>query len=287
MSVDAPVAAPPRSRFGGALTRKVITVIMTIYAVIAVSPLVIMIINSFRTSSDMFVNPLGFFSNPTVEGYVRAWTDASFGTYFFNSLFVTVCSVLLSTGVSLFAAYALARWTFFGRSALQSLFISGLMIPVMLAVLPLFYLIDGFGLLDSHLALILIYAANGVPFSVFILAAFFRQLPEELEEAARIDGAGPVRTFFSVMMPLVKPAIATVVIFRFVPIWNDFLFPLVMLRSTEKYTIPVGLTSFFGEFSTDWSPLFAGLVIATIPLVLLFVVATKQIVTGLTAGIGK
>lgn len=269
------------------IARDVITIAMAIYAVVAVSPLLVMVINSFRASSDMFVNPLGFFTNPTVEGYVKAWTDASFGTYFFNSLFVTVASVLLSTAVSLFAAYALARWVFVGRSLLQSLFISGLMIPVMIAILPLFYLIDGFGLLDSHLALILIYAANGVPFSIFILAAFFRQLPEELEEAARIDGAGPLRTFFSVMMPLVKPAIATVMIFRFVPIWNDFLFPLVMLRSTEKYTIPVGLTSFFGEFATDWSPLFAGLVIATVPLVVLFILATKQIVTGLTAGIGK
>lgn len=287
MTTTAAALTSRRPLIKNRITRDIITIAMTIYAVVAVSPLLIMVINSFRASSDMFVNPLGFFTNPTVEGYVKAWTDASFGTYFFNSLFVTVASVLLSTAVSLFAAYALARWVFMGRSLLQSLFISGLMIPVMIAILPLFYLIDGFGLLDSHLALILIYAANGVPFSVFILAAFFRQLPEELEEAARIDGAGPLRTFFSVMMPLVKPAIATVMIFRFVPIWNDFLFPLVMLRSTDKYTIPVGLTSFFGEFSTDWSPLFAGLVIATVPLVLLFILATKQIVTGLTAGIGK
>jgi raffinose/stachyose/melibiose transport system permease protein len=122
---------------------------------------------------------------------------------------------------------------------------------------------------------------------VFIMAAFFRNLPREIEEAARIDGAGEFRIFLRVMLPLVKPAIATVVVFRFVPLWNDFFFPLVLLRTTSKYTLPVGLTQFFGEFQTNWSALFAGLVIATVPLIVLFLVATKQIVAGLTAGMGK
>jgi raffinose/stachyose/melibiose transport system permease protein len=122
---------------------------------------------------------------------------------------------------------------------------------------------------------------------VFVLAAFFRSLPRELEEAARIDGAGEFRIFTRVMVPLVKPAIATVVVFRFVPLWNDFFFPLVLLRTTSKYTLPVGLTQFFGEYLTNWSALFAGLTIATLPLVILFVVATRQIVEGLTAGLSK
>jgi raffinose/stachyose/melibiose transport system permease protein len=122
---------------------------------------------------------------------------------------------------------------------------------------------------------------------VFVLAAFFRSLPRELEEAARIDGAGEFRIFTRVMVPLVKPAIATVVVFRFVPLWNDFFFPLVLLRTTSKYTLPVGLTQFFGEYLTNWSALFAGLTIATLPLVILFVVATRKIVEGLTAGLSK
>jgi raffinose/stachyose/melibiose transport system permease protein len=122
---------------------------------------------------------------------------------------------------------------------------------------------------------------------VFVLAAFFRSLPRELEEAARIDGAGEFRIFTRVMVPLVKPAIATVVVFRFVPLWNDFFFPLVLLRTTSKYTLPVGLTQFFGEYLTNSSALFAGLTIATLPLVILFVVATRKIVEGLTAGLSK
>jgi raffinose/stachyose/melibiose transport system permease protein len=120
-----------------------------------------------------------------------------------------------------------------------------------------------------------------------VLAAFFRSLPRELEEAARIDGAGEFRIFTRVMVPLVKPAIATVVVFRFVPLWNDFFFPLVLLRTTSKYTLPVGLTQFFDEYLTNSSALFAGLTIATLPLVILFVVATRKIVEGLTAGLSK
>jgi raffinose/stachyose/melibiose transport system permease protein len=185
------------------------------------------------------------------------------------------------------AAYALARARSRIFSVLESVFLSGLMLPIHLAVLPIFYLLDGMRLVDSRLGLMLVYAASGVPFSVFVLTTFFRQLPRELEEAARIDGANAWQMFLRVMVPLVRPAVATVVVFRFVPIWNDFLFPLVLLRTREKYTVPVGLTSFFGEYSTDWSALFAGLVIATIPLVVLFLVATKQIVAGLTAGMSK
>lgn len=120
-----------------------------------------------------------------------------------------------------------------------------------------------------------------------MLTSFFRQLPEELEEAAQIDGAGPLQRFWHIMVPLVRPAIATVAVFRFVPVWNDFLYPLVLLRSPARYTLPVGLTSFFGEYQTNWSALFAGLVIATVPLVILFLVATKQIIAGLTAGMSK
>jgi raffinose/stachyose/melibiose transport system permease protein len=133
----------------------------------------------------------------------------------------------------------------------------------------------------------MVYSALGIPFSTFVLASFLRQLPPELEEAARIDGAGPFRSFLAVILPLVRPAIATVVVFRFVPIWNDFFYPLILMRNRDAYTLPVGLTRFFGEFQTDWATLFAGLTLATIPLVVLFLLATRQIVSGLTAGMSK
>ena len=276
---------PPRATgpVGGAGA----SVLLWGYAALALVPLVLMVSNSFRTNADLITDPLGLPSPPTTASYVEAWTTGNFATYFGNSLVVTVGAVAISTALATMAAYALAR----GRSRifrwLESLFLSGLMLPIHLAILPIFYLFDGLGLVDSRLGLVLMYAASGIPFSIFVLTTFFRQLPEELEEAAALDGASSWQTFWRIMVPLVRPALATVAVFRFVPIWNDFLFPLVLLRREEKYTLPVGLTNFFGENATNYSAVFAGLVITTIPLILLFLVATKQIVAGLTAGMAK
>jgi raffinose/stachyose/melibiose transport system permease protein len=232
-------------------------------------------------------DPLGLPSSPSFSAYSTAWTQASFSTYVLNSALVTIGAVALDIGVSLPASYALGRYAFRGRGVLTAYFLSGLMLPIRLGIVPIFYLLGSLHLSDSRLGLVFIYAAGGIPFSVFVMAAFFRGLPREIEEAARVDGAGEFRIFWQVMLPLVKPAIATVVVFRFVPLWNDFFFPLVLLRTTSKYTLPVGLTQFFGEYQTNWSALFAGLVITTLPLVILFLVATKQIVAGLTAGMSK
>ena len=280
-------AKPPTGRRPRPVGGLVGSIALWTYAVGALVPLVLMVANSLRTTADLYNKPLSAPWPPSFDSYRVAWTDGHFGDYFLNSLMVTVGAVALSTAVSTMAAYALARTRSRIFSVLESVFVSGLMLPIHLAILPVFYLLDGMRLVDSRLGLMLVYAAAGVPFSVFVLTTFFRQLPPELEEAATIDGASTWQTFLRIMVPLVKPAVATVVVFRFVPIWNDFLFPLVLLRSREKYTVPVGLTSFFGEYSTNWSALFAGLVIATVPLVLLFLVATKQIVAGLTAGMSK
>jgi len=257
------------------------------YLLVALVPLVVMVLDSFRSNTDVLSHPLGLPTSPSFDNYSFAWSQASFATYVQNSALVTIGAVLLDVGVSLPAAYALGRYSFRGGGVLTAYFLSGLMLPIRLGILPIFYLLGDFHMIDSRLGLIFVYAASGIPFSVFILAAFFRGLPSEIEEAARIDGAGEFRIFLNVMMPLVRPAIATVVVFRFVPLWSDFFFPLVLLRTTSKYTLPVGLTQFFGEFQTNWSALFAGLVIATVPLVVLFVVASKQIVAGLTAGMSR
>lgn len=282
-----PRRAPRRRRRAATPQAVAIQIVLWIYAAISVVPLLTMVGNSFRTHFEIASDPWPIPTNPTLENYVNAWVRADFATYALNSVIITVSSVLLSALVSIPAAYALARWRFRGRGGLENLFMSGLLIPFMLAILPMFYLMDFLGLIDNPLSLVLIYAANGIPFTIFILTAFFRQLPGELEEAALIDGANHLTVFWRVMLPLVRPAIATVLIFRFVPIWNDFLMPLVMLRSRDNYTLGVGLTSFFGEYQTDWASLFAGLVIATVPLLVLFIIATRQIIDGLTAGIGK
>jgi raffinose/stachyose/melibiose transport system permease protein len=287
-TVADPVPSKPARRRGQRPIGGVVgSTALWIYAVAALIPLLLMVANSFRSTSSLYSDPLGLPWPLKLDSYRKAWTDGHFGEYFTNSLIVTVGAVALSTAVSTMAAYALARCRSRIFTMLESVFISGLMLPIHLAILPIFYLLDGFGLVDSRFGLMLVYAASGVPFSIFVLTTFFRQLPPELEEAARIDGANSWQMFLRIMVPMVRPAVATVVVFRFVPIWNDFLFPLVLLRSRENYTVPVGLTSFFGEFNTDWSSLFAGLVIATLPLIVLFLVATKQIVAGLTAGMSK
>ena len=257
------------------------------YAVVAIGPLLLMVNNSLRSQQQIATEPLGLPLQPTLDSYREAWLTASFETYFVNSAIVTVGSVVLGTAVSVLAAYAFARSKSRFFAGAEAVFLSGLMLPVHLAILPLFYMLDALGMTSSRLSLILVYAALGIPFSTFVLAVFFRQMPVELEEAARLDGAGPLQTFIRVLLPLVRPALATVIVFRFVPVWNDFFYPLILLRDRDTYTLPVGLTRFFGEYSTDWPQLFAGLTIATIPLVVIFLIATKQIISGLTAGMSK
>ena len=286
----APATSPPPAprRTAGTSWRGIAVLLLLIgYAVVAVGPLLFMLLNSFRPSADIFNDPLGLPKELYVGNYVEAWREARFATYFANSVGVVLAGVGLCTTVSALAAYALARYDFRGNGVLTAYFIAGLTLPIELAVVPIFYLLGSFGLVDSRLGLVLVYAATGVPFSVFVLAAFMRGLPRELEEAARLDGAGELRIFAQVMLPLVKPALATVVIFQFVQLWNDFFFPLVLLRTTDKYTLPVGLTNFFGEYQTDWGAVFAGLVITTAPLVVLFLFLTRQIVSGLVGGMGK
>jgi raffinose/stachyose/melibiose transport system permease protein len=292
-AADGVAAGPPparrsrrsrRSRTGGGV---LIGLLLWGYTAIALAPLLVMVLNSLRPNREIFADPLGLPSTVDFSAYARAWRDASFATYFVNSVLVTVGAVALCTAVSVLAAYPLGRYQFRGSSVLSAYFLAGLMLPIRLGIVPIFYLLASLHLVDSLTGLVLVYAASGVPFSVFVLSTFFQQLPVELEEAARIDGAGEFRIFAQVLLPLVRPAVATVVVFQFVPLWNDFIFPLVLLRSTEKATIPVGLTLFVGERQVDWSTLSAGLVLATVPLVVLFLLATRQIVAGLTAGMSK
>ncbi len=280
--------APSRRRRSAPRVRSVaVVVLLSAYALMAVGPLVFMLLQSFRPSQEIFNDPLGLPHELYFDNYTEAWREAHFATYFTNSVLVVVTGVALCTIVSAMAAYPLARYDFRGGGVLTAYFIAGLTLPIELAVVPIFYLLGSMGMVDSRFGLMLVYAATGIPFSVFILAAFFRSLPRDLEEAARLDGAGEFRIFLRVMLPLVKPALATVAIFQFVQLWNDFFFPLILLRTTDKYTLPVGLTNFFGEYQTNWGTVFAGLTITTLPLVVLFLFLTRHIVSGLVAGMGK
>ncbi len=264
-----------------------INVLLWGYAAIVLIPLLLVVSNSLRPTREIFKHPVALPTHPSFDSFIEAWEKANFNVYFVNSLMITVAAVVLATAVAALAGYMLGRYKFRGSILLSAYFLAGLMLPFRLAIVPLFLLLNDMGLIDNRMGLILVYAATGIPFSIFILSSFFRQLPQELSEAARIDGANEFTIFGRIMLPLVRPALATVIVFQFVPLWNDFFFPLVLLRSTDKWTLPVGMTRFFGEFQADWSTLFAGLIITTLPLVIIFLLATKQIIAGLTAGIGK
>ncbi len=268
-------------------TGAAISILLWGYVFIVLAPMLLILLNSMRPTRQIFREPIGLPESINLDSYVRAWGEANFSEYFVNSVVIVVASVTLATAVSALAAYILGRHSFRGSTVLAIFFLSGLLLPFRLAIMPLFLLLQDLGLVDTRLGLILVYAATGIPFSVFILSAYFRQLPVDLAEAAKMDGAGEYTIFGRIMLPLVRPALATVAVFQFVPLWNDFFFPLVLLRSSEKWTLPVGMTRFFGEFQTDWSTLFAGITITTLPLIVVFLLATRQIIAGLTAGIGK
>lgn len=260
---------------------------LCLYALIALYPLFLVVTSSFRTTPEIFENPAGLPSGLSLDAYKTAWEVGNFDAYFWNSLLVTFASVAITVTVGSLAAYPLGRYAFRGRTLLYMYFLSGLMLPIKLGVVPLFFLVRDLGLYDTRMSLILLYAAWQLPFAIFVLAGFFRTLPPDLEEAARIDGAGELRIYWRVMLPLIRPALATTAIFTFIPLWNDFFFPLVLIQTDDLRTIPAGLANFFGTYENDWATIFAGLTISSAPLIVLFLLAARHIVKGLTAGAVK
>jgi len=260
---------------------------MGLYALVVSYPLFLMVITAFKTTREIFFAPFALPSKWSLANFAVVWQRAEFPVYMKNSLLVTGTSVTLIACIASLAAYALARYRFRGNAALYVYFLAGLMVPIRLGVLPLFLLMRDLGLLDTHYSLVLTYVASGMPMSVFILTGFFRALPQELEFAARIDGCTEFQVFYRVMLPLVRPALATVMLINFVPLWNDFFFPLIFLRSDSLKTIPLGMTVFFGQYETDWGVVFAGMLLASVPLLVLYLLMSQQFIKGLTAGAVK
>ncbi|MFD2369016.1 carbohydrate ABC transporter permease [Brevibacillus sp. GCM10020057] len=262
-------------------------VIAYVFMLVALYPIALMMASSFKTNMEIFANPISFPSSLHFETYRKLWEVVPFADFLWNSVFVSVMSVLLITIFSALAAFYLARFSFRWTPVLYFFFLLGLMIPLKLGIVPLFLLMKNLGLLNSLWSLILIYTAGGIPISVFILTGFFRTLPVELEEAARIDGATHLQVFWRVLLPLIRPALATVVIINFISAWNDFFFPLVFIQKETLKTIPVGMMVLFGEYETDWSLLFAGLTLSALPMIGVFLMASRQFMEGLTAGAVK
>ena len=251
---------------------------------ISLYPILLMILSSFKKSVDIYKDPLGFPSSFSLNTYRTLLSKIPFTTYFMNSLFVSIVSVVLIVVVCSLASFYIARFKFSWNHALFFIFLLGMMIPIKLGIVPLFILMRDLGLINSLWSLILMNTATGIPLSMLILTGFFKTIPSELEEAARMDGAGNLRVLWYVVLPLMRPALGTVVIINFIAAWNDFFFPLIFITEKMKRTIPVGMMSLFGEHSADWGSLFAGLTLASLPMILLFFIASKQFMEGLTAG---
>ena len=281
----ASVVARPRLRGGQLASLGIFELVLLGYAAIVVYPLLVMLASSLKSTGEIFQDPLALVPpSLRLSNYAQAWDQAHFGTYFQNSLLVGVVSVIFILLFGSMAAYVLARYPFPGNQLVYLLFLLGFMVPIRLAIVPLFILMRDLHLLDSLVGLVVVYVAGGMPFTIFILVNFFRRIPRDLEEAARIDGAGTFGIYWRIMLPLVRPALATVAIFEFLHVWNDFFFPLIFIGSPSLRTIPLGMSAFFGEYANNWGLLFAGLSISIVPVLVLFLLMSRQFIAGLTAG---
>jgi raffinose/stachyose/melibiose transport system permease protein len=277
-------ASSPLTR---ALSRVAIYLFLGVVALVFLYPVVLMLLTAFKPTPEIFRNPFGLPESWSLTTFENVWRRANFGLFLRNSLLITGGSALLLLATAAPAAYALARYTFRLRGALFLFFLAGIMIPIRLGILPLYLLIRDLGLIDTPFALIFVYTASGMPMSVFLLSVFFRNLPRELEDAARIDGCTEGQIFRRIMLPLVRPGLATVVIVNVVPWWNDFFFPLLFLQTDTWKTIPLGMQIFFGQHLINWSLVFSGMVLASLPLLLIYLLMSRQFIAGLTAGAVK
>jgi raffinose/stachyose/melibiose transport system permease protein len=277
-------ASSPASRLA---VRVAIYLILGVLAAVFLYPVVLMILTAFKPTPEIFRNPFGLPASWGLGGFEEVWRRANFGLYLRNSLLITGASALLLLATAAPAGYALARYSFRLRGVLFLFFLAGIMIPIRLGILPLYLLMRDLNLLDTPFSLILTYTASGMPMSVFLLSVFFRNLPRELEDAARIDGCTETQTFWRIMLPLVRPGLATVVIVNVVPWWNDFFFPLLFLQTDTWKTIPLGMQTFFGQHLVNWSLVFSGMVLASLPLLVIYLLMSRQFIAGLTAGAVK
>jgi raffinose/stachyose/melibiose transport system permease protein len=262
--------------------------ILLTYAGIVVYPLILTLVSSLKTTNAIYDHPLSLIPRePRWANYVDAWQQANFSTYFKNSIVVSVISVVLILFLGSMASYVLARYPFRGNALVYLFFLLGFMIPVRLAIVPLFILMRDLHLLDTLWSLICVYVAGGMPLAIFLMVTFFRRIPRDLEDAARIDGANAFQIYSRIMLPLVRPVLATVALFEFLHVWNDFFFPLIFIRSDSHRTIPLGISVFFGEYSNDWGLLFAALSISLVPVIIVFLLMSKQFIAGLTVGAVK
>jgi ABC-type glycerol-3-phosphate transport system permease component len=258
---------------------------VSLWSIFVLLPLLWMVFAAFKTRREIFTDPLGLPDSLSFASFERAW-GVGVGQFMLNSGFVTALSVGIIIVVSGMAAYVLARSTNKWLQIIYLLIVAGFAVPVTAVLVPLYQMVSAAGFLNNHLAIALPYAAYGVPFTTILFYAFFLDFPRELEEAARLDGCSHFQIFFKIIVPLSGPAVASAAIFQAVFIWNEFLLAMLMLTRPALKTLPVGILQLQGEFTSDWPAIMAGLAVATLPILFIFVLSQKYFVRSL-AGLGK
>ena len=261
-----------------------IQIFLATAAIVMLYPIFMMVLSGFKTTPEIFMSPFSMPKKFNIENFQVIWEKTNVPRYFLNSIIVTVSSIALLLITGTMAAYAISRYKFRGALMVSQFFLSGLMLPLRLAIIPLFIQLKYLGLIDSLLGLIFIYTAMSLPATVFILTGFLRSLPKELEDSARMDGASELRIMLDIMVPLISPALVIAGIYSAVPIWNDFFFPLIFIQSPEWKTLAQGLTTFFGEYSINYGVLYAGLSLASLPMIFIFIAQSRRFIAGMTAG---
>jgi N-acetylglucosamine transport system permease protein len=273
-----------------ALSKSVVRILLLLWSLLVLYPVIWTFLTSLKDNKQVMQGkpwdiPTFFHFN----NYADVWSRAHFGDYFFNSIMVTVGSMIVSLVMAATTAYILARYRFKGKGTLYFVYVASMMIPTTLGLIPLFFLLSDLHLSNSLFGLMIVYSVGTIgilPFAIFFLVGFYKTLPKELEEAATIDGCTNYGIFFRIMLPLSKPGLVTVGIMNALTVWNEYIMATVLINDPEKYTVPVGIAIMQAEmqYRTEWGPLFAGLAISMIPVIVMYVLYQRQITGGLTAG---
>ncbi len=260
-------------------------ILASIFGAVSIFPLLYMLSLSFQPTSDILTStPVLFPSHPTFLNYIQAWTENSFGQFFLNSMIVALGTVVITVVVASLAAFAFARYIFPFKEVIFYIFLAALAVPSVELIIPQYILVLRLHLTDSLIGLILIYASENLPFSIFLLRGFFEAVPRDLEESFRLDGAGSVRVLTRLIAPLSAPALAVVAMFTFNFAWEEFVIALTLINSPGHRTLPIGLNFFISEHTTQWGPLFAGSVIATIPSLIVYLISQRWFQRGVSLG---
>ncbi|HEX2938416.1 MAG TPA: carbohydrate ABC transporter permease [Ruminiclostridium sp.] len=276
---------PPREFH---IARYIVLALLTIWAIIQLYPIFWLFLFSLKNNAEIFGgNVLGLPKTWQFGNYSTAMTSGNVGIYFINSLLVTIITIVVSSILIATASYAIVRMKWKLSKFMLTVFMLGLMIPIHAALLPLFVILKDLGFLNTYLALIVPYVAFALPMGIFILTGFLYSIPRELEEAACIDGCNIYQIFYKIIMPLIRPGLATVAIFTYLSTWNELMFANTFINDEKMKTLTVGIMSLSGQYTTDWGPIGAGLMIATIPTLVIYALLSDQVQKSLIVGAVK